>query len=282
MNNILKDFAPAALVAAIQDNTSEWYDYLSRSPQVERYDTPQLKWFISGVSYPWLNPILRTQLAAETVDEVIESTLAHFRSRNVHDLAWFSEHSGCTCPEIEPEARPADLGERLLAHGLEVAPPLTGMAADLLALNEDIAMPADLKIVRAGEASTLHDFVQVSLAGFGIPQTSENAYFTLLDGLGYQLPLWNYVGYLKGMPVGIAQLFLGAGVAGMYWVCTLPEARGQGIGRLMFLTPLLEARALGYRIGVLNASQMGEGIYRRLGFQEFCRSGYYFLSEPHV
>jgi GNAT superfamily N-acetyltransferase len=272
MNDILKDFSPAALVAAIQDNTAEWYAALSRSPQVVRYDTPHVNGFISGVACGWLNPILRTRLTAETVDEGIESTLAHFRSRNVHELSWF----------IEPEAQPADLGERLLAHGLKAAPPLTGMAADLLALSEDMVMPSELKIVRVGESSTLHDFVRVSLAGFEIPKTSENAFFKLLDGLGYPLPLRNYVGYFKGKPVGTAQLFLGAGVAGMYWLCILPGARRQGIGRRMLLAALQEARALGYRIGVLNASQMGEGIYRRLGFQEYCRSGYYDLSETRI
>ena len=48
----------------------------------------------------------------------------------------------------------------------------------------------------------------------------------------------------------------------------------------MTLAPLLEARAMGYRIGVLHASEMGLGVYRRLGFQEYCRlGGYVWMGE---
>jgi len=38
---------------------------------------------------------------------------------------------------------------------------------------------------------------------------------------------------------------------------------------------LLEARDLGYRIGVLGSSEIGYQVYKRLGFQEYCRIGLY-------
>ncbi len=44
----------------------------------------------------------------------------------------------------------------------------------------------------------------------------------------------------------------------------------KGIGAAMTLTPLLEARSLGYEIGVLGASQMGYPVYKRIGFQKYC------------
>ena len=34
---------------------------------------------------------------------------------------------------------------------------------------------------------------------------------------------------------------------------------------------LLDAREMGFRIGTLRASDMGQPVYERLGFEEYCR-----------
>lgn len=57
-------------------------------------------------------------------------------------------------------------------------------------------------------------------------------------------------------------------VASIYCVATLPEARGRGIGTAITREPLLEAKNGGYDVAVLEASEMGLPVYRRLGFKE--------------
>ena len=39
----------------------------------------------------------------------------------------------------------------------------------------------------------------------------------------------------------------------------------------MSLAPMVDARELGYRIGILASSPLGFGVYRRIGFQEHFR-----------
>jgi GNAT superfamily N-acetyltransferase len=122
----------------------------------------------------------------------------------------------------------------------------------------------------------LRTWAQVWGAGFEMPDSASRALFDMEAKLGLEgLPRRFYLGFLRGEPVATSLLFLGAGVAGIYGVTTLPPARRQGIGTITTLAPLREARAMGYRVGILFSSAMGAGVYRRLGFQEYFKHGHY-------
>jgi hypothetical protein len=43
----------------------------------------------------------------------------------------------------------------------------------------------------------------------------------------------------------------------------------------MTLALLREAQAQGYRAGILQATEMGFGVYSRIGFHEYCKFGIY-------
>jgi GNAT superfamily N-acetyltransferase len=265
MSAILKDLSAPALVAAIWANLFEWYRYLGTSPKAEFYDGPELTWVLTGIPMSFLNCVLPIQAEPDNVDAIIERTVAQFRSRGVTEFTWWTE----------PGTQPTDLGKHLMDHGLTYTDGGPGMAVDLLGLNEDLPTPTGLTTERVEDTEALRKWVYAANIGFELPETSVNTCFDLFTGLGFDLPLRNYLGILNGEPVATSQLFLGAGVAGIYWVATIPEARRQGIGAAITLAPLREARAHGYRVAILHSSPMGLGVYPRLGFQEYCKMSCY-------
>jgi predicted acetyltransferase len=64
-------------------------------------------------------------------------------------------------------------------------------------------------------------------------------------------------------------VYLGAGVAGLYGVATLPGARGRGAGTAVTLAGLRAAHDRGYKIGILHSTPLAVGLYERIGFKPF-------------
>jgi GNAT superfamily N-acetyltransferase len=257
MSTVLNDFSAQALATAVEANLLEWFEYIGRAASVELYASPSVSWFVTGIPHPFLNGVFRTRLASGAVDEAIEQVLAHFKSRKMPFMWWTG-----------PAAQPSDLGKDLGAHGLDYIERFPGMAADLLALNDGLPTPSELIIVPVGDEERLAQWVKAVRIGYQLPDSSESTLFDAFADLGFSLPLRSYVGLLNGQPVAASQVFLGAGVAGIYCVATVPQARRKGIGTAVTLAPLREAREMGYRISILHPSKMGAGVYRQLGFED--------------
>jgi ribosomal protein S18 acetylase RimI-like enzyme len=88
------------------------------------------------------------------------------------------------------------------------------------------------------------------------------------------------VAYLDGAPVGAALILLSHGIAGVYWVGCLEEARGRGIAEAV----TRHVTNLGFDLGAANvqlqASVMGEPIYRRMGYEDLERRAFRMAGPP--
>ncbi len=68
-------------------------------------------------------------------------------------------------------------------------------------------------------------------------------------------------------PVATAMVYESDGVAGLQWVGTVPAARGAGLGALVTTAATNLAFSRGAVSCTLQASVMGEPVYRRLGYE---------------
>jgi len=261
MHDILYDFSETELVrTTIKANWENYHYCLGRSPSVELSAGRYLTWLVTTMPDHFMNLVVCTELPQIGVDELINNALNHFRSLNVRKLSWLAE-----------EGVPAEeMKKHLTSNGLTFRESFAiEMAIDLSVLPENISLPDGLQIVSVEDELTLRKWIHVASIGFGVSREAENIWFDFFNYVACGPPFRTYIALLNNEPVGTSQLFTSAGVAGIYNVSCVPEARGMGVGTAVTLMPLLEARKLGYRVGILQASQMGYKVYRRLGFQDF-------------
>jgi ribosomal protein S18 acetylase RimI-like enzyme len=253
-----------AILAAIEANLSVLWRSYSRLPGAELWDQPDLFWVATNIPFPPFNGVLRAHLRPQTIAPTITTTLQHFARRHV-PMLWL----------VGPSTQPSDLGTHLMALGLTHQADDPGMAIDLGALPTDLPVPTGFTSEVVDDLGTLRTW-----CGFTDQALVAEALFAWGQTLGFapDREILHFLGRLDGRPVATATLVLGGEAAGLYNVMTLPDAQHRGIGALMSVRPLELARARGYRLGILQSSKQGYALYRRLGFQDYCRIAIYLWS----
>ena len=260
MNNILVDASREELIHAAE---RQWYNGLTSigsSPRVRFTKTPYYMevdtWFDSQI-----NAVADIHLESSMVDEVINEIMERYldQKRGMH---WFTG----------PSTTPKTLGDSLIKHGLKKDDRIyPGMAVEIDKLRRDYPRPKGFEIKLVDEDSAL-EYWRTAMRGYGYEDHGIDQQAELYKSMNppHELPYARYLGYLKGKPVSTCLVMYNEGVAGLYVVSTVAEARRRGLGTLMTLPSLLEARELGYHYGILHASEMGQPVYEKMGFSHIC------------
>ncbi len=264
----LTDFSPHVLAAAIEENGVDcclsWADW----PEMELHRNDHLERTLTDVPFPFFNNVFNARLSEEGIESAIEGAIEPFRRRNVPAFWWTG-----------PATRPQDLGQHLERAGLEHGFGAPAMAVDLHAINEGTP-PSSFSVEEVVDESGLRAWCEVMTPIYEFPDIAAEPWFRMLTslGLGSDKRLRHFLARLDGKPVATASLYFGGGVAGISSVGTLPDHRHRGIGTALTVATLQEARRLGYRIGALFSSVMGEPMYKQIGFREYGRGNCYVWS----
>lgn len=266
MSTILADTSVPALVTAIERNHMELGEWLGHWPRAQLHNTPELLWWNTGLAHPIFNSVMRTDLTPDTVEDAINAVITRAQENQTGVLWWTG-----------PSTRPADFEQSLLAHGFVAGSQAAGMALDLAMLPEQVEQPADFVVEEVQDERDFWQVAQVAVTGFELPDDAVE------PGAEWFWHIWRasagavrfYLGRLNDEPVACSSLLLGEQTAGIHNVATLANARRRGIGRAITAAPLYVARAAGYRIAVLSASDMGYSVYEKLGFREYFKFHHY-------
>jgi ribosomal protein S18 acetylase RimI-like enzyme len=163
---------------------------------------------------------------------------------------------------------PHDLGVYLETLQLRQTETELGMAV-LLSELKPKEKYHNLEIQYVNNESLLKDFVKVLTELVPTDKTAiEKFYFATQKYILHKASaLKIFIGYLNNKPIATAALFNDSGVAGIWDIMTLPETRFKGIGTDMTLHALNEGKKLGLSVGVLTASDEGQFVYKKLGFE---------------
>ncbi|GAA0481352.1 acetyltransferase [Paractinoplanes deccanensis] len=115
-----------------------------------------------------------------------------------------------------------------------------------------------------GVAEDLKSWVEAYAPSFGAPPDQVPV---IVEAEADLRGVTRFEGRLDDRIVGTAALFEDAGVAGLYTITTAAAHRRKGIGAAMTVAAAEHGRRLGLRLATLQATPMGEPVYRRLGFE---------------
>lgn len=248
---------------AVEANFVATWQLVAAAWDGELHDDDGLTWhaFRGPNDDPRATSVLRIGLGEEVADAAIDRLRARLHDRE-HAAVWWTWR----------ESRPADIGKRLAARGMDAWPAWPGMAIEL----DHLPPPPThdgFEVLPVRSAQEFDGVLQV-LEPLGMRGIFAGAFERIgaRDGWGADLPFQHFVGRTaEGTPVACATLCTAGDAAGLYAVAVAEDARRRGFGRAVSLAALQDGADMGHRFGVLQSSQMGFSVYRGIGLTLVCR-----------
>jgi ribosomal protein S18 acetylase RimI-like enzyme len=270
MAEIMTDTSPDGMVAAIAEGIEACFTLLAATLGGESRTTDGITIAITGLPFFVFNGVFRTRLGsslpAPEIEQRIAQTVSALRAHGV-PFGWWRT----------PEDQPPDLPTRLVAAGLMPAGEQPGMAIDLEQLGPAPQTSSDIVVKEVSDLAGIEAHMRLVAIGSDLPPEFEEAFRELLLQMpfGPGKAVRYFLARDQGNPVGTGLAVVSGKAAGIFSVATAPQARGRGVGTLVTDAALRAAREAGKRIAILESSQMGYNVYRRLGFVEYCQIKHY-------
>lgn len=214
----------------------------------ERRDGDGLTLIATGVPLPFFNPAFVTAAPADGAGLIDEAT-AFYGERKLPFAVYFRD-------AVAPGMAEACAGAGMIEHW---QPPL--MVLDPIPSTGPQRGDLEIEAIDSGGAD---EYLDAVTAGFGVPPgLIDPSLGRALVGMPNLIALLGRVG---GRAVATSAVFVTGATAGVYNVTTLPDHRRRGYGEAVTAAAARAGAELGATHAVLQASQAGEPVYRRMGY----------------
>lgn len=144
----------------------------------------------------------------------------------------------------------------------------------LMVVNHQLTLPSleiDIEIKKVESQKEITDFIEVVNRCFKLEEEVAKVMFSSPEVLNGENTA-AYLIYHNNKPVSGVQIYKTRDIAGIYWVATLEEMRGQGLGKYISALGTNKAFDMGVKKVILQASKLGKYVYDRIGYDFI---GYY-------
>ena len=229
-----------------------YFEYVRSMGIRRQVDAGNLEYIHTGIKL--FNRVFNARLEG-SFDQTILELVQRFDLWRV-PLSW----------DVSPSTRPADLGQHLERFGFVRRAEVLGMALELKHLKATGAVSA--MTVEPVTPANFESWSKVIALANQTPRT-RMAMFQKVYEPTLQMPQWkHFLARLEGVPASACSLLSSPQnpqVVGVYWVATVPKARGQGLAGAL-ISQLLQSSP--QQMAVLQATPIAQKLYRRLGFED--------------
>lgn len=201
--------------------------------------------------------IIYSNLNSANVEKVIREQISHFEDKGC-DLRWI----------VYQHDTPANLKDRLLAHGFEAQDPNAILVLDIKHVSPLLLEPVRQDVRRIDDPDRIDDVITIhQRVWHGSFRRWRARLAQRLVDAPHSLCL--YVAYVDGKPVSTAQVsfYPQRPFASLVRAATLPGYRGRGLFTALVTIIVQETRQRGIRFIDTDASPMTRRILEKLGFQ---------------